>query len=142
MTDWERVAGHAIVAIDVPLNAWSIAAIKRWEKLVLVQCRIRRQQHLWSALGNSLALLRPCLRMRLFETEHVDTRASSSGVVHAPQRVVQAIGARRLSETERGRDGDTRARSSGVWHGPHVVVQAIGALPRGSGMKHELIMSF
>ena len=133
MTDWERVAGHAIVAVE-PLNAWRIRAVKRWEKLVLVQARIRRKQHLWSALGNSLETLRPHLRMRLFETEHVrdgDTRASSSVVVHAPQRVVQAIGARHLSETERGGDGDTRARSSGVGHGPRIFVQAIGALPRG-----------
>ena len=130
MTDWDLVAGHAIVAIDVPLNAWSIAAIKRWEKLVLVQCRIRRQQHLWSASGNSLAFLRPHIRMRLYETEQVrdvDTRASSSAIVLAPQRVDQAIGSRSFCETERGRYGYARASSSGVGYGPQMVVQAIGA---------------
>ncbi len=82
MTDWVRVAGHAIVEVE-PLNAWRMRAIKRWEKLVLVQCCIRRKQHLWSALGNSLEPLRPYLRMRLYETEqvrHVDTRARSSGI--------------------------------------------------------------
>ncbi len=132
LTDWARVAGRAIVAVE-PLAAWRMRAIKRWEKLVLVQCCIRRKQHLFHALGNSLRTLRPCLRMRLYETDQVrdvDTRARSSGFALAPQRVAQAIGARHLSETERGRDGDTRTRRSGVGHGPQMVVQAIGALPR------------
>ena len=131
MTDWGRVAGHAIVAVE-PLNAWRIRATKRWEKLVLAQCLIRRKQHLWSALGNSLGTLRPCLRMRLYKTDaeqvrDVDTRASSSAVVLAPQRVDQAIGSRSFCETERGRYGYARASSSGVGYGPQRVVQAIGA---------------
>ena len=129
MTDWARVAGHAIVAVE-PLSAWRMRATRRWGKLVLVQSRIRRKQHLWSALGNSLGTLRPCLRMRLYETEQVrdvDTRASSSAVVLAPQRVDQAIGSRSFCETERGRYGYARASSSGVGYGPQRVVQAIGA---------------
>ncbi len=129
MTDVARVAGHAIVEFE-PLNAWHMRAIKRWEKLVLVQCWIRRKQHLFHALGESLETLLPHLRMRLYETDQVrdvDTRASSSGVVLAPQRVDQAIGSRSFGETERGRDGYARARSSRVGYGPQRVVQAIGA---------------
>mgnify|MGYP000034403838 CR=1 FL=1 len=129
MTDLSRVAGHAIVEVE-PLTAWRMRARKRWEKLVLVQCWIRRNQHLWSALGNSLMTQRPCLRRRLYETEQVrdvDTRARSSASVLAPQRVDQAIGSRSFCETERGRDGYARASSSGVGYGPQRVVQAIGA---------------
>ncbi len=129
MTDWARVAGRAIVAVEPPA-AWRMRAIKRWEKLVLVQCCIRRKQHLWSALGNSLMTQRPYLRRRLYETEQardVDTRARSSAIVLAPQRVDQAIGSRSFCETERGRDGYARASSSGVGYGPQRVVHANGA---------------
>jgi hypothetical protein len=100
------------------------------EKLVLVQCWIRRKQRLWSALGNSLMTQRPYLRRRLYETEQVrdvDTRARSSASVLAPQRVDQAVGSRSFFETERGRGGCARGRSSGDGYGPQRVVQAIGA---------------
>ena len=62
----------------------NIAAIKRWKNLVLKQHKIRLNQRLWSALGDSLRNIRPSLRARLSETERGrdgDTRASSSGVV-------------------------------------------------------------
>ena len=61
----------------------NIAAIKRWKNLVLKQHKLRRKQHLWSALGESLRDICPSLRARLSKTDRGrdgDTRASSSGI--------------------------------------------------------------
>ena len=49
----------------------NIAAIQRWENLVLNQHKIRQKQRLWSALGESLLRLHPRLRARLSETDRV-----------------------------------------------------------------------
>ena len=77
---WERAVNHvrmfAIASLPVILHEdentdddRNIAAIQRWENLVLNQHRIRQKQRLWSALGQCLLAISASLRARLSKTD-------------------------------------------------------------------------